>query len=555
VEQSRLLIAFLISLVIVIAYQKFVLSRYERPRPAAIQHPTSQEPTTQPPSPVPPEPAASVGTERRPPAKAVLGAPVGDEGLIHVDTDVFRIAITPIGARLADLELKAFRRTVERDSAPLDLVQAEGSPPVLPGTLKLGANAADASLHYRAEGADLVLHGSDSGEITFAAETPAGYRVQKRYRFTGDQYVFTMTASTSGNGAPATVGLVLTPIPMDTSRARETAVAVTRGPARLFERGCFEKAITDFSKRKTPIASSTWAGFAAQYFVTAAVATGSSRPAVFTVADETVADGKSRYMQVKTRLADGQAGFEIYAGPKERDVLTRAGRDLNRTLYFGWFAFIAVPLLRGLRLLHAAFGNYGVAIIVLTALVKLATAPLTRTTFRNMREMQKIQPQMAKLRERFKDDQMALQKEMMELYRRHRVNPFSGCLPMLLQLPIFVGLYNALLHAIELRHAPFALWIRDLSAPDRLPMAWIPAGTPIIGDGVPVLTLVMGASMLVQQWLTPQQGDPTQQRMMMFMPLVMTFMFINFPAGLVLYWLVNNVLTIGQQYMMMRSMK
>jgi YidC/Oxa1 family membrane protein insertase len=135
---------------------------------------------------------------------------------------------------------------------------------------------------------------------------------------------------------------------------------------------------------------------------------------------------------------------------------------------------------------------------------------------------------------------------MMELYRRHRVNPFSGCLPMLLQLPIFVGLYNALLHSIELRHAPFALWIRDLSAPDRLMIA---------GVGVPVLTLLMGVSMFVQQWLTPQQGDPTQQRMMMFMPLVFTFMFINFPAGLVLYWLVNNVLTIGQQYVMMRSMK
>ena len=132
----------------------------------------------------------------------------------------------------------------------------------------------------------------------------------------------------------------------------------------------------------------------------------------------------------------------------------------------------------------------------------------------------------------------------MELYRRHRLNPLTGCLPMVLQLPIFVGLYNTLSHAIELRHAPFALWIRDLSAPDRLMIG---------GVGVPVLTLLMGASMFLQQWLTPQQGDPTQQRMMMIMPLVFTFMFINFPAGLVLYWLVNNLLTIGQQYAMMRS--
>ena len=208
------------------------------------------------------------------------------------------------------------------------------------------------------------------------------------------------------------------------------------------------------------------------------------------------------------------------------------------------FWFVAIPLLRALRVLHVITHNYGIAIIVLTALVKIVTAPLTRTTFRNMREMQKIQPQMAKLRERFKDDQTALQKEMMELYRRHRVNPFSGCLPMVLQIPIFIGLYNALSHAIELRHAPFMLWINDLSAPDRLMIGSVP---------VPVLTLLMGASMFLQQWLTPQQGDPTQQRMMMFMPLVFTFMFINFPAGLVLYWLVNNVLTIAQQYWMMRS--
>jgi len=134
----------------------------------------------------------------------------------------------------------------------------------------------------------------------------------------------------------------------------------------------------------------------------------------------------------------------------------------------------------------------------------------------------------------------------MELYRRHHVNPFAGCLPMVLQLPVFIGLYNTLSLAIELRHAPFALWINDLSAPDRL---------PVLGFGVPVLTLFMGASMFLQQWLTPAQADPAQQRMMMFMPIVFTFMFFKFPAGLVLYWLVNNLLTIGQQYFMMRSMK
>jgi YidC/Oxa1 family membrane protein insertase len=166
-----------------------------------------------------------------------------------------------------------------------------------------------------------------------------------------------------------------------------------------------------------------------------------------------------------------------------------------------------------------------------------------------MREMQKLQPQMAKLRESLKDNPEQMNKEIMELYRRHKVNPLSGCLPMVLQIPVFIGLYNALLNAIELRHAPFMLWITDLSSPDRLGSISIPYVDP---PGIPVMTVIMGASMLIQQWMTPSTGDPTQQRMMMFMPLIFTLMFINFPSGLVLYWLVNNLLTVVQQYVLMR---
>ena len=166
-----------------------------------------------------------------------------------------------------------------------------------------------------------------------------------------------------------------------------------------------------------------------------------------------------------------------------------------------------------------------------------------------MKSMQKLQPQMAKIRERYKDNAEEMNKEIMELYRRHKVNPLGGCLPMVLQIPVFIGLYNALSHAIELRHAPFLLWITDLSAPDRLGALAIPFVSP---PGIPVLTLFMGASMFVQQWMTPSTGDPAQQRVMMIMPLMFTFMFVSFPAGLTLYWLVNNVLTIGQQYVINR---
>jgi YidC/Oxa1 family membrane protein insertase len=188
-------------------------------------------------------------------------------------------------------------------------------------------------------------------------------------------------------------------------------------------------------------------------------------------------------------------------------------------------------------------------------LVKLVTVPLTHKSYKSMQELQKLQPQMKKLQEKYADDRAALNKEVMELYRRHNVNPLGGCLPMIVQMPIFIGLYNALLSAVELRHAPFMLWINDLSAPDRLPPIPKPPLAVIAGTEIriPVLTLLMGISMLVQQRMTPQAGDPAQQRMMMLMPLVFTVMFINFPSGLALYWLVNNILTIAQQMLLQRS--
>jgi len=518
VEQRRLLLAFALSLVLLILYQEFVLRRYRRPVIA---------PRTPPPE-APAGEAAAPAAE--PTGERGLAAPGGEAAMVRVDTDLLRVIITSVGARLADLELKSFRRSVAGDSQPLDLVQGG---PVLPLTLQLGAGASDAGLVYRSDRTELVLHGGERGEVAFESESPNGLHLEKRYAFTGDGYLFELTVKAMGASPPPPLGLVLTPLPPERpgSGGREVAVA-------LANRRLIEKPVRDLLKQALSIEESTWGGFAAQYFLVAAVPEGGSARVVMTAAEGLPV------VRLDTPPVAGGAAFALYAGPKDREVLARAGHELDRALDFGWFWFIAIPLLYALRALHRVTGNYGIAIIVLTALVKLATAPLTRTTFRNMREMQKIQPQMAKLRERYKDDQVALQKEMMELYRRHRVNPLSGCLPMVLQLPIFVGLYNTLLHAIELRHAFFALWINDLSAPDRLMVG---------GIGVPVLTLLMGASMLFQQWLTPQQGDPTQQRMMMFMPLVFTFMFINFPAGLVLYWLVNNVLSIGQQYLMMRA--
>jgi YidC/Oxa1 family membrane protein insertase len=237
--------------------------------------------------------------------------------------------------------------------------------------------------------------------------------------------------------------------------------------------------------------------------------------------------------------------YTVYVGPKEPNALNAVNPALDRAIDFGWSHFIARPLLSLLKLSHAATGNYGLDIILLTVLVKLAFFPLSAKAFRSMNEMKKIQPQLEQLREQFKDDREKLNREMMELYRRNHINPLGGCLPMVVQIPVFIGLYQAFMHAIELRQAPFFGWIQDLSQPDRLGSMWLPLVDP---PGIPVLTLLMGGTMVAQQAMTPMPGDPVQQKMMMIMPLMFTVMFVNFPAGLVLYWLVNNVLSIAQQY-------
>jgi YidC/Oxa1 family membrane protein insertase len=224
------------------------------------------------------------------------------------------------------------------------------------------------------------------------------------------------------------------------------------------------------------------------------------------------------------------------------------GADLAKIVDFGFFDIIAKPLLHVMNFLHRYLPNYGVVIIIITIIVKLLFWPLSNKSYQSMSQMKKLQPKMAELRAKYKNDKKMMNQEIMNLYKLYKVNPLGGCLPMIFQIPVFFAFYKMLYQAIELRHAPFFLWIDDLSAPDRLfsfdftiPMMTAPYG-------IPVLTIIMGASMFLQQKMSPPPGDPTQAKMMMFMPIFFTFIFINFPSGLVLYWLVNNILSMGQQY-------
>jgi YidC/Oxa1 family membrane protein insertase len=229
----------------------------------------------------------------------------------------------------------------------------------------------------------------------------------------------------------------------------------------------------------------------------------------------------------------------MYAGPKEQHRLEKAAPGLKLTVDYGWLDLIASPLFWILEWLHKLVGNWGWAIILLTILIKAVFYPLSVASYRSMAQMRKMQPRLQALKERFGDDKQKLHQAMMELYKTEKINPLGGCLPILVQIPVFLALYWVLLESIELRQAPWALWIKDLSAPD-----------PFF-----VLPIIMGASMLAQQWLNPQPLDDLQKKMMYAMPVVFTFMFLFFPSGLVLYWVVQNVLSIAQQWQINRAIE
>ena len=217
---------------------------------------------------------------------------------------------------------------------------------------------------------------------------------------------------------------------------------------------------------------------------------------------------------------------------------------------YGWFSFMAIPLVWLLTIFNRFTGNYGIDIIILTILIKIAFYPLTKKSMASMKKMQELGPIMKQIKEKYKDDKARQQQETMNLYKTYKINPLSGCLPMVLQIPVFIALYKGLLVAIELRHAPFMLWINDLSAPEHL---W---DLSVAGYTLPIrlLPLLMGISMFVQQKMSPSGGmDPAQQKMMLFLPLIFTFMFWGFPTGLTIYWLVNNLLSIGQQLIQNRQ--
>ncbi|HVN85356.1 MAG TPA: membrane protein insertase YidC [Candidatus Binatia bacterium] len=531
--EKRALIAVAISLAILVIYQEVILKRLYPPPPvqpegAAESIPSPVERSAPPNLPAI-EPAAEV--------PRVAAAAGGRD--VTIDTPLYRAVITTGGGRLKSFQLKRYRTSVAPDSPPQEMVYIAGGEYPLGVQLRGKESASDVDVVYQSDQEALQARDGEAATLTLTG-TLGSTHITKKLTFRGDAYLIGLDVAANTDVPYGELGITWD---------KSIEAMPVAGTLRLYEQVSLLQAKKVVHEPFDKLAEGMilekdiqWAGYDGRYFMAALVPANGEAMRLWL---------KKREHNVETMLLvppqDGRltAQFDLYIGPKDVDTLEATGHSLSRAVDLGYFAVIAVPLMHALKLSHQITGNYGLDIILLTVVIKVLFIPLTRRSFKSMKEMQKLQPQMAKIREKFKDQPDQMNKEIMELYRRHKVNPLGGCLPMVLQIPVFIGLYNALSHAIELRHAPFFLWINDLSAPDRLGTLAIPFVSP---PGIPVMTLLMGASMFVQQWMTPSTGDPQQQRVMMIMPLMFTFMFVSFPAGLTLYWLVNNVLTIGQQY-------
>ncbi len=296
---------------------------------------------------------------------------------------------------------------------------------------------------------------------------------------------------------------------------------------------------------KAPLAttlSDGWVGLSEHYFVTAFLLTKGQPHNCYTkaLAEDRFLAG---CIAGPLAVAPGQSATwqtRLYAGPKAQDSLEGVADGLALTVDYGKLTVIAQPVFWLLSAIHGAIGNWGWAIILVTLLIKLAFYQLSAASYRSMAHMRNVQPKIMAMRERYKDDRQQLNEKMMELYRTEKINPLGGCLPILVQIPVFIALYWVLLESVELRHAPFMLWVRDLSG----------------ADPYYVLPVLMGVSMFLQQRMTPMIGmEPMQRRIMLAMPLVFTVFFALFPAGLVLYWFINNVLSITQQWFINRQLE
>ena len=465
---------------------------------------------------------------------------------VKVETPLFSAVFYSGGGVLRSFSLKKYAENLEEDSPLVNMISPSAAS-TAPLGLVVNGQPSWSTGRWSYDGGDVTVEAGKTATLTFTGEVD-GVRIQRVFTIEADNYFISEVTSMRPVGAePRTVRLGLT----------VGATPLTEGssydPTRICwsDNGSYSQdADADDLTSEGKIVSGTigWAGVTSNYFMSMIVPADTKNQTMKARIENSVwRVGLEQPAITVTPAADTAVKTGWWFGPKDRTLLERVPNDLDSAVNYGFFSIIARPLLVILNFFESYVHNWGIAILLLTLCIRVVFWPLSQKSYKSMEQMKRLQPMMQKLREKYKDDKETLNREVMQLYRTYGVNPASGCLPILVQIPVFIGLYQALLNAIQLRHASFITylpftdipWLADLSAKDPYYI------TPIL----------MGATMFLQQRLSPPAGDPTQQKIMMFLPLIFTVMFLNFPAGLVVYWLLNNILSIGQQWWMLRKVK
>ncbi len=479
-------------------------------------------------------------------------------GRITIDAPEIAGSINPIGARIDDIALKTHRQTVERDSGPVRLFSPAGTAEqqfAQFGWVGEGVTLPDAQTRWQVV---------DGGELTQATPVTLGWDngegQQFRLTFSVDEhYLFTVTQSVTNT---ANGSIALRPyafVNRTSATASRSTWNVHSGP--IAEGGGEVNFDWDYDEvaEEGPVSlngNTNWLGFTDIYWMSALVADDASNAeGGFRTTGSDIYRADLIYDAITVPSGETVSrSTRLFAGAKESAVLDMyEDQGIERfglAIDWGWFRFIAWPMWQVLIFLFGVFGNFGVAIIALTVIIRAILFPVAQKQFHSMAQMRAVQPKMKALQERYKDDKQQLQQEMAKLYKEEKVNPLAGCLPIFIQIPIFFALYKVLLLAIEMRHEPFFGWLRDLSAPDPATILNLFGLLPFDPPGflaIGVLAVLLGFTMWLQFKLNPAAMDPMQQQIFMIMPWVLMFVMAPFAAGLLLYWISNNVLTLAQQ--------
>jgi YidC/Oxa1 family membrane protein insertase len=547
-ERNAILATALVILILV-GYQWY-LSHFEPP-PQEPARPTTAAPAQPVAPPAAHAPAAAPAKVLPKPRgympTAQLALPARD---IVVETPLMHVTLSTAGARATSWQLKKYHAD---NGAPVDLIAVNDSG-ASPGALSAWAGEGQAQAVYQADRQRLDLMGrGETGAVTFTQISASGIEIQKKLTFRADGYevnVDLTVRNLSGGEVPTEPRLAWGPgLRNSLDKKHSTLQAPTLW---LDGKRVHEDLAKANGEEKTQPGNLSWAALQDTYFAAALIPEVKGLQAFVRKApDDQALVGLMAPKQVLPPGGRTDVKALVFAGPKDLDVLKEVGHDLDQLVDLGMFdrIYLVTAALWLLKFLYRFTGNYGIAIILVTVLQKIAFHPLTVKSLKSMKAMQEIQPKVQAMQERYKNNPQKKQEETMALYRKHGVNPMGGCLPMLVQIPIFIALYNALSSSVEMWQARF-LWIPDLTQPDSLFTVTLWGGHAYPFN---LLALLMGASMWVQQKMSPPAGDPRQAQMMLWMmPIVFTFMFWGFPSGLVLYWLVNNILQIGQQWLITR---